>query len=120
MTDNLKFGQFISEKRIERSMNKKELSGEIGISIAYLSQIESGTRSNPSVEILNRIVEKLALSTADTYKLYDLYAAANNTISPDVSEYIKKNEIILKVIRTARESNADEQDWIMVIDQLKK
>ena len=35
MTDKLRFGQFISEKRIQHSMTKQELARQIGISTAY-------------------------------------------------------------------------------------
>ena len=74
MTDKLRFGQFISEKRIQHSMTKQELARQIGISTAYLSQLESGARSNPTIEVLDRMINKLHLDEAETHKIYDLYA----------------------------------------------
>lgn len=120
MTAQLRFGQFISEKRIQLSMTKQELARLIGISTAYLSQLESGVRSNPTVEVLDRMINMLHLNKAETHKLYDLYAAANDTISPDIIEYLKNNDIVSKAIRTAHENEAEEKEWLDFIDRLLK
>ena len=116
MTDKLRFGQFISEKRIQHSMTKQELARQIGISTAYLSQLESGARSNPTIEVLDRMINKLHLDEAETHKIYDLYAASNDTIST----YLKSNNIVTKAIRKAQENSATEKDWLDFIDQLQK
>ena len=108
MTDKLRFGQFISEKRIQHSMTKQELARQIGISTAYLSQLESG------------MINKLHLDEAETHKIYDLYAASNDTISPDIITYLKSNNIVTKAIRKAQENSATEKDWLDFIDQLQK
>lgn len=119
MTDKLRFGQFISEKRIQHSMTKQELARQIGISTAYLSQLESGARSNPTIEVLDRMINKLHLDEAETHKIYDLYAASNDTISPDIITYLKSNNIVTKAIRKAQENSATEKDWLDFIDQLQ-
>ena len=120
MTDKLRFGQFISEKRIQHSMTKQERARQIGISTAYLSQLESGARSNPTIEVLDRMINKLHLDEAETHKIYDLYAASNDTISPDIITYLKSNNIVTKAIRKAQENSATEKDWLDFIDQLQK
>ena len=120
MTDKLRFGQFISEKRIQHSMTKQELARQIGISTAYLSQLESGARSNPTIEVLDRMINKFHLDEAETHKIYDLYAASNDTISPDIITYLKSNNIVTKAIRKAQENSATEKDWLDFIDQLQK
>ena len=120
MTDKLRFGQFISEKRIQHSMTKQELARQIGISTAYLSQLESGARSNPTIEVLDRMINKLHLDEAETHKIDDLYAASNDTISPDIITYLKSNNIVTKAIRKAQENSATEKDWLDFIDQLQK
>ena len=120
MTDKLRFGQFISEKRIQHSMTEQELAGLIGISTAYLSQIESGVRSNPKEEILAKLVYCLHLTMEETYKLYDLYAAANSTVAIDVIQYTKRNAIVSRAIRAAEILGAKECDWLEFIEKLNK
>lgn len=120
MTDKLRFGQFISEKRIQHSMTKQELARLIGISTAYLSQIESGIRSNPKEEIIANLIFCLHLTTEETYKLYDLYAATNSAVAIDVARYIKQNAIVSKAIRIAEKYGAKESDWLEFIEKLNK
>lgn len=120
MTDKLRFGRFISEKRIRLSMTKQELARLIGISTAYLSQIESGRRSNPKEEIVAKLISYLCLTAEETYQLYDLYAAANSTVAIDVITYIRQNAIISRAIRIARKCGAKENDWLELIEKLNK
>lgn len=69
MNNNLKFGQFISEKRLKLSMESQELAQALGISNAYLSQLEKGIRTHPSAELLDKIAKILCLNKAKKFKL---------------------------------------------------
>jgi len=55
MINELNFSQFISEKRIKWSIESQELAKALGISNAYLSQLEKGIRTYPSSELLDKI-----------------------------------------------------------------
>ena len=120
MTDKLRFGQFISEKRTRLSMTKRELAGQIGISTAYLSQIEGGIRSNPKREIIENLIASLHLNEEDTYRLYDLYAKVTDSVAIDIAQLIKQNDIVSKAIRTAIKTGASEAAWLEFIDRLNK
>ena len=120
MTDKLRFGQFISEKRTRLSMTKRELAGRIGISTAYLSQIEGGIRSNPKREIIENLIASLHLNEEDTYRLYDLYAKVTDLVAIDIAKFIKQNDIVSKAIRTAIKTGASEAAWLEFIDRLNK
>ena len=111
MTNDLTFGQFISEQRQKHSMESQELAKALGISGAYLSQLERGVRTNPSTELLNKI---------ETETLYDLYAKVSRQISPDIAVYISSSETVQQALRTARDANATEEDWKQFIEQLNK
>lgn len=54
MNNQPKFGLFISEKRQKLSMESQELAKALGISNAYLSQIEKGIRTHPSAELFDK------------------------------------------------------------------
>lgn len=81
MTNDLTFGQFISEQRQKHSMESQELAKALGISGAYLSQLERGVRTNPSTELLDKIAMVLCLNKIETETLYDLYAKVSRQIS---------------------------------------
>ena len=53
----------IREIRKERKMTLSDLSGKVGVSIAYLSYIERGNR--PGGETLNRIAEALGVQVSE-------------------------------------------------------
>ena len=120
MTNKHKFGQFISEKRIQRSMTLKELANKMDISDSYLCQLEKGERLNPSINVLERLIINLGLDRDEQWTFYDLYALVNDTISPDIEMYIKENAIIIKVLRTALQNNVNEAEWQDIIDRLNK
>ena len=119
MNNNLKFGQFISEKRQKLSMESQELAKALGISNAYLSQLEKGIRTHPSTELLDKMAKILCLNKAETEIMYDLYAEASGQISPDIAEYIAENKIVRQALRTARDADAADEDWKQFIEQLK-
>ena len=59
-----KFGQFISEKMQKLSMENLEYAKVLGISNAYLSQLEKGIHILPSAELLDKIAKILCLNKA--------------------------------------------------------
>ena len=119
MNGKIDFGQFISEQRIKRSIKSQELAEKIGISTAYLSQLEHGVRVNPAADLIFRIAKSLDLNPQESTKLYDLYAKSSGQISPDIALYITENVIVQQAIRQARDANATKEDWKNFIEQLK-
>ncbi len=119
MNSSTKFGQFISEKRLRLSMESQELAKALGISNAYLSQLEKGIRTHPSDELLDKIAKILCLNKAEKETMYDLYAEASGQISPDIAEYVAENKIVRQAIRAARDANVSDEDWKQFIEQLK-
>lgn len=66
MNNKPKFGQFISEKKLKSFMESQELAKALGISNAYLLQLEKGIRTHPSAEFLDKIAKILCLNKAET------------------------------------------------------
>ena len=117
MTNDLTFGQFISEQRQKHSMESQELAKALGISGAYLSQLERGVRTNPSTELLDKIAMVLCLNKIETETLY---AKVSGQISPDLAVYVSSSETVRQALRTARDADATEEDWKLFIEQLNK
>ncbi len=60
----IKVGEIIRAKREEHNISLGYLAKELGISSGYLSQIENGKKTNPSSEIILKIVELLDIDLA--------------------------------------------------------
>ena len=118
---NRKFGEFIAEKRKAKGMTLRGLAAEIGIVPAFMSDIEKGHRYPPKKETLDKIVQALNLNEEDTNKMFDLAAEEkDNTVSPDLPEYIMNNDKVRAALRLARDSDASDKTWQKVIELLEK
>lgn len=60
----IKVGEIIRAKRLERNMTLTALAGVVGVSAGYLSQIENGRKQNPKLEIVLRLIHHLDLDLA--------------------------------------------------------
>ncbi len=117
MNENeFKFGKFVELKRKEQGITLRGLAGELDIAPAYMSDMEKGRRYPPDKEKLGEIARILKLSEEDRHLMFDLAAMAkNNTVSPDLPEYIMERDIVRVALRKARDNNVSDEDWEKVI-----
>lgn len=59
---------FIKEVRKQKKIYQYQLAEKVGISQAYLTQIEKGQKTNPSFDIVVRICNELDLELRILYK----------------------------------------------------
>ncbi len=113
MKTNNDLGIFIRQKRIRKQISLRALSREIGVSPVYVSNIETGVRSAPSMEILLKISKVLILSKDEQEYLFDLAAESKNTpaIANDLIIYINENKIVHDALRNAKRLNISDEDW---------
>ncbi len=117
---NTRFGDFVRKKRLQRKINLRKLAKIIGIVPAYMSDIENNRRYPPDKEKIYRIAEALELSEEETNTLFDLAAnEKENTVSPDLPEYIMGTDKARVALRMARDLNADDEDRMKVIEMLE-
>lgn len=117
---NTRFGDFVREKRLQRKINLRKLAEIIGIVPAYMSDIENNRRYPPDKEKIYRIAKALELSEEETNTLFDLAAnEKENTVSPDLPEYIMGTDKARVALRMARDLNADDEDRMKVIEMLE-
>lgn len=90
----------------------------IEISPFYLSSIENGRKSNPSIEVLGKIYTVLNLSKSEMEQLLDLHAKANGTISFDIISCLMENESLRSSLREKRDRNSDD-NWFSFINKIK-
>lgn len=115
---NMKFGEYISEKRLENNISIRTFAKTIGISPSYLCEIEKGVRTAPRYEILLRIKDAFALDAAEMEMLMDMAAESKNrqTVAEDIVSYICKNKIVYQVLRTSLRNNVDMNKWENMLD----
>jgi len=114
------FGRFIEEKRKAQQMTLRGFAAELDITPAYTSDIEKGHRYPPDKEKLDLMAYVLRLSEEEKAKMFDLAAMEkDNTVSPDLPEYIMGTTKARVALRMARDSGASDATWQKVIDMLE-
>ena len=99
---NGNFGKFIEQKRKALGMTLRGLAAELEIAPAFMSDIEKGHRYPPNRDKLYDMARILHLSEEDTNTMFDLAAGErDNTVSPDLPEYIMGNEKARTALRMA-------------------
>ena len=91
------FGSYIRNLRIESGIGQRELAKKIDISPSYLNDLEKNKRNAPKVELINKLS---ILLKADLELLYNLAGDSNQSVPPDLSEYIENNPKIISLIRS--------------------
>ena len=118
-TDSINFGQYLTEKREERGLSLRKMAQELGVSATYLSGVEKSKYAPLIAERLENASAILELTSSEKDEMYDLAGQQRDTIAPDLTEYIKNHAYIGLAIRTSRETDAGEDEWLEFIEKLK-
>ena len=114
------FGKYIEQTRKAKNMTLRGLAAELDIAPEYMSDIEKGHRYPPDKDKLEAMVKILGLSGEESDRMYDLAAhEKDNTVSPDLPEYIMGTEKARVALRIARDMEATDEDWQKIIDLLE-
>jgi transcriptional regulator with XRE-family HTH domain len=115
------FGRFIETKRKALNKTLRGLAADLDIAPAYMSDIEKGHRYPPDKDKLEKMAELLNLSEVEKNKMFDLAAGEkDNSVSPDLPEYIMGTEKARVALRMARDNGATDATWQKIIDMLEK
>ena len=115
------FGKFIERKRKALGITLRGLAAELEIAPAFMSDIEKGHRYPPNKEKLYEMAKILRLSETDTDMMFDLAAGErDNTVSPDLPEYIMSSTKARVALRKARDCKASDATWQKVIEMLEQ
>ena len=108
-------GNFISKKRKEMGLSLRKLAQSSGISVTYLSDIESGRKSNISKEILDNLSNELMLNEQEKEKLFTLVGRKTDSIPMDVEEFVKNHPEVVAYLREAKRGEHDK--WLKDIEK---
>lgn len=114
------FGEFLQQKREAKQITLRKMAEMLKMSAPYLSDIEKGRRNPPEMDKLELIAQILLLSDAEKTVMLDLAGKMRNTVAPDLPEYIMERDYVSAALRTARDLDASEADWLRFVEELKQ
>ena len=114
------FGEFLTVKREERDLTLREMARQMGVSAPFLSDVEKNRSAPLTKERLDKVAEILHFDTDEKTAMYDLVGRQRNTVAPDLPEYIIGRDYVAAALRTARDFNAGEAEWLRFVEELKK
>lgn len=118
-TTYLNFGDFLQKKRMERQITLRKMAELLSFSAPYLTDIEKDRRNPPEMESLEQISKILNLSEDERAVMFDLAGKKRNAVAPDLPEYIIERDYVAAALRTARDLDASEADWLRFVEELK-
>ena len=117
------FGEYLKQKRLDKEITLRGFAKLVDISPVYLCDLEKGRKAAPSMEVMQKMVSKLALNKEESERFYDLAAleqTAKNPIPKDMNAFLKDNHVIVSALRTAKDLDATDEEWQDFIDKLRK
>ena len=114
------FGEFLQRKRTEKQITLRKMAEMIGITVPYLTDIEKDRRNPPEMEKLELISQILMLNDEDKTTMYDLAGKKRNSVAPDLPDYIMEHDYVSAALRTARDLDASEADWLKFVEELRQ
>ena len=114
------FGTYIAAKRREAGLTLRETASHLGITAAYLCDVEKGNRSAFDLKRLHTFALMTGLNETEKEFLYDLAGENRGDISPDIREYLSYNTYIYAALRRVRTLNANEEDWKTMLEELER
>lgn len=104
---DMKFGEYLANKRKEREMSLRMLAKELDVSPTYLSDVENNRRNALSYENLKKIIEILNLDEEEQKILYDLAGETKDEIPADVESFVNGNTEVIALLRKMKKEMDD-------------
>lgn len=119
MNQYANFGDFITKKRVERDITLRRMAELLECSAPYLSDIEKDRRNPFDMDKLRQLAQILALTPEENALMLDLAGKKRNSVAPDLPDYIMQRDYVSAALRTARDMDAGEQEWLRFVEDLK-
>ncbi len=93
------FGQMIRSIRLNCGISLRKASQQIGISAAYLSDLENDKRYPPVGDLLKKIISIYHVDPDTEYTVMELIGLARIEIAPDMEEFLRGNQFARLMVR---------------------
>lgn len=111
-----KFGTFVRNRRTELGISLRDFAESLGITPAYLSDIERGNRKAP-LEHLEQISVLLGLQESDMEFFIDLSGCSHSNW-PEINEYLAKNKSAREFVRLARDKGMSGEEFLQAVNKM--
>lgn len=108
------FGEYIKNKRLKRNWSIRTTALKMGISPAYLVDVEKGNRYAFSISNLDLFAEifDIKQSKSEYFYYLDLAAKSRNSIPVDVEKFLLENRQFIDFIRKINNKDYLSEDYI--------
>ena len=114
------FGAFLQSKREEKKITLRKMADMLGFSAPFLSDVEKDRRNPPDLAKLELIARILGLTYEEQETMYNLAGKKRDSVAPDLPEYIMQRDYVAAALRTARDLDAGEEEWLRFVQELKE
>ncbi len=119
-TSQESFGEYLKRKRGEKDISMRELARRLELSAPFLSDVENNRRAPLTEERLADLAEVLNLTEDEKAEMYDIVGHQRGLLPSDLNPYIQDRPYVNAALRTARNLDADEEDWQLFVEELIK
>jgi transcriptional regulator with XRE-family HTH domain len=112
------FGEYLKHKREEKQISLREVARTLGVSAPFLSDVENNRRGPLTEERLADLAKVLNLNEKEKAKMYDIVGKQKGLLAPDLNPYVTERPYVNAALRTARNLEANEEDWQWFTDYL--
>ncbi len=116
----MNFGEYLKHKRDEKQISLRELARCLGISAPFISDVENNRRAPLTDERLTDLANVLHLSEDEKAEMYDIVGRQKGQLAPDLNPYVNDRPFVNAALRTARNLEANEEDWQRFVEDLIK
>ncbi len=117
---NNALGLYLYELRSREKLSMRQLAELAGVTVYYISYLESGKRTNPSMQVMARLFKALKMSKEEIEHFLDLYAIQNGCVSCDIVDYIMMNDDVRTALRRSRDAPFSSPNWEDFIKKINK
>ena len=114
------FGAFLQKKREEKGITLRKMAEMLGYSAPFLSDVEKDRRNPPELAKLEQIAKILDLTYEEQQTMYNLAGKKRDSVAPDLPEYIMSRDYVAAALRTARDLDAGEEEWLRFVQELRE
>lgn len=120
MNANANFREYIAKKRIEKGITLRKMADMLGCSAPFLSDVERDRRNPFELDKLELLSNILGLTPEEKATMLDLAGKKRNSVAPDLPDYIMQHGYVSAALRTARDLDAGEKEWMEFVRRLKE